>query len=78
MIFVFVFVFLFVCFCCFCLLLFFLRGDSHQRKAAPETTKFCLIVVCCVSYATRLKASLISKNWKEPLITLIFVWKGNI
>ena len=55
-----------ICFCiCFFFCLFFvvvvvvvvLRGDSHQRKLAPETTKFWLVVVCCVSYLIRLKAS---------------------
>ena len=50
-----IFVFVFV-FCCCC---FFLRADSHQKKVAPETTIFWLVVVCCVSYPTRLKVSLI-------------------
>ena len=64
---IFVFVF-FVCFFVFLLLLvfvFLLRGDSHQRKVAPETTKFWLVVVCFVSYLTRLKASLISNKGKN-------------
>ena len=43
----------------FCFALLFFCGDSHQRKVAPETTKFWLLVVCCVSYLIRLKASLI-------------------
>ena len=69
---IFVFVFVFVLFFCFSFVfllllvfVFLLRGDSHQRKVAPETTKFWLVVVCFVSYLTRLKASLISNKGKN-------------
>ena len=66
--FLYFFFFFFVVFFVFLLLLVFvllLRRDSHQRKVAPETTKFWLVVVCFVSYLTRLKASLISNKGKN-------------
>ena len=61
----FFFVFCFFVFLLLLVFVFLLRGDSHQRKVAPETTKFWLVVVCFVSYLTRLKASLISNKGKN-------------